>query len=375
MSSSEEDVSSKRTKLNDDAPAQVIMFEYTGRKADVPKNVTHIRFHPSVVAVDGAAFERCTQLREVLLNDGLTDIRASAFYYCISLQRITIPSSVLKISMSAFMECGLREVVLNEGLKMICRNAFYECKWLEGIVIPSTVDDIHDGAFMGCRNLRAVVLTEGIKMVKSSTFRQCTSLRSVELPSTISKIGEHAFNSCSSLERITIPSTVTKIGDGAFRDCASLREIVIHDEEIKIGYKAFKGCSSLLRFKFPSLSTRLNIIQVVHPDIKAKINDIPGVEWRVGELIIPVLRQEIEDPNWNNLFTETLVKIDEEKLAKVKRLIAFYEVKEATVIFELALWKSRIDQADISSSFDRRAYRIEVPGPVKDTILQYLRGE
>ena len=71
------------------------------------------------------------------------------------------------------------------------------------------------------------------------------------------------------------------------------------------------------------------------------------VEWRGGgELIIPVLRQEIEDPNWNNLFTETLVKIDEEKLAKVKRLVAFYEVKEATILFELALWKAKVDQAD-----------------------------
>ena len=69
-----------------------------------------------------------------------------------------------------------------------------------------------------------------------------------------------------------------------------------------------------------------------------------------------------------------LVKVAE-KLAKVKGLIAFYEMKEATIIFELALWKSRIDQADLSSPSDRRACRTEVPGPVKDTILQYLRGE
>ena len=400
MSSSEEDITSKKTKLNDDAPTQVIMFEYTGCKADVPRNVTHMRFHPSVIEIDNDTFRGFAELREVVLNEGLTEIgehafkdcdklqeitipstvvriRRFAFSGCIqlktavlneglmeighrvfagckALQRITIPSSVLEIGMFAFVDCGLREVVLNDGLKEIRSNAFHECKWLEGIAIPSTVDDIIGGAFMGCRNLRTVVIKEGIKMIKSGTFGECTSLRSIELPSSISKIVEHAF-----------------------RDCVSLREIVIHNEEVKIGCKAFKGCSSLERFKFPSLSTRLNIIQVVHPDIKAKINDIPGVQWRGGELIIPVLRQEIEDPNWNNLFTETLVKIDEEKLVKVRRLVAFYEVKEATILFELALWKAKVDQADnISRSpSDCRAHRIEVPGPVKDTILQYLRGE
>lgn len=225
-------------------------------------------------------------------------------------------------------------------------HAFYECKWLEGITIPSTVVDINESAFMGCTNLRSVVLTEGIERIKSTTFDECASL-----------------------ERISIPSTVTKIGDGAFRDCASLWEIVIHDEDIKIGYDAFQRCSSLERLKFLSLSTRINIIQVVHPDIKAKINDIPGVEWKGGELIIPVHRQEIEYPmfmSFANLFTgirETTVKIDEEKLDK--RLVSFYEVKEGTILFELALWKAKIDQADnISRSpSDRKAYRIEVPGP------------
>ena len=32
-----------------------------------------------------------------------------------------------------------------------------------------------------------------------------------------------------------------------------------------------------------------------------------------------------------------------------------------------------IDQAEAAST-DREAYQIEVPGPVKDTILQYLLG-
>ena len=49
-----------------------------------------------------------------------------------------------------------------------------------------------------------------------------------------------------------------------------------------------------------------------------------------------------------------------------------YELKEATSTFELALWKSKLDQADATNTTNRDAYRIDVPGPVKDTMLQYL---
>jgi len=69
----------------------------------------------------------------------------------------------------------------------------------------------------------------------------------------------------------------------------------------------------------------------------------------------------------------TVVNVDKEKLNKIVALIWYYEIKEATTSFELALWKAKI-KTDISNPpVDRGAYRVGVPGPVKDTILQYLR--
>ena len=50
-------------------------------------------------------------------------------------------------------------------------------------------------------------------------------------------------------------------------------------------------------------------------------------------------------------------------------------MKEATTIFELALWKARIDQLEDGIHVsDRNGYRVEVPGPVQNTIMQYLYG-
>lgn len=61
-----------------------------------------------------------------------------------------------------------------------------------------------------------------------------------------------------------------------------------------------------------------------------------------------------------------------EDLDKIVRLIAYYEIKEATSTFELALWKLRLDQVGNASAGNRKHFHMDVPGPVKDAILQYL---
>jgi len=326
-----------------------VMYEYTNTGEYVPENVTHVRFHPSVVKVDNEAFCRRDKLIEVVLNNGLREIGNAAFFGCISLQSINIPSTVIKIGSGAFNGCNsLREAVLDEGLQKIGRAAFRECKLLETINFPSTVTEIGMLAFNNCTNLRDVVLNDGLN-----------------------EVGERAFDCCKSLQSVILSSTVTKIGIYSFWGCTRLRGVVIHNEGVQIGDRSFNNCLSLERYKFPGLSTRLdNIIQAGQRGIEAKMDDIPAVEWRDGELIIPaVISRQREDAIWG---MGTLVEVDKEKLIKVEGLIAYYEMKEATTLFELALWKTRIDQADISNPPDREACRMEVPGPVKDTIMQYL---
>ena len=270
-------------------------------------------------------------------------------FVIVKLQSITIPSTVMKIGSYAFNNCThLREVVLNDGLKKIEDSIFQNCTALQSITLPSTVDEIGSNAFLVCTSLQDVVLNEGIEMIK-----------------------EHAFGGCTSLRSITIPSTVNEIKQNSFKNCTNLREVVIHNDEIQIEETSFVGCTSLQRFKFSRLYTRLDsIIQAGQRDIEAKMDDIPTVEWRGGELIIPTVSREIED-QWGIGRMETLVMVDEEKLDKVKGLIAYFEVREATTLFELAIWKAKIDQEE--ANMNRNAHRIEVPGPVKDTIVQYLR--
>ena len=62
-------------------------------------------------------------------------------------------------------------------------------------------------------------------------------------------------------------------------------------------------------------------------------------------------------------------------LDDITRVISRYELKEATSIFELALWKFKLDQVDKANPIPRKKCRMDAPGPVKDIILQYLLYE
>ena len=55
------------------------VFEYTANGQSVPKDVVSVRFHSNVIKVDDNAFDKCSVLREVVLNEGLVTIGRSLF--------------------------------------------------------------------------------------------------------------------------------------------------------------------------------------------------------------------------------------------------------------------------------------------------------
>mgnify|MGYP001043048783 CR=1 FL=1 len=118
----------------------------------------------------------------------------------------------------------------------------------------------------------------------------------------------------------------------------------------------------LERILFPTISYRLvNIIETSHwEEFEDKLNEVRGVvQWESNKLFV----SRATHYNWD------IIRRD---FDRITRLVSYYELKEATSTFELAWWKFNLDQADATSPTNRAAYRIDVPGPVKDTIMQYL---
>lgn len=324
------------------------IFQYTGRET-VPKDVTIVHFHCNVTSIDVETFYECSKLKEVVLNNGLQTVGKKAFAQCKSLERITLPCTVTSIGMEAFFDCtSLKELVLNEGIQKIYPQAFERCKSLQSITIPSSMVEIGRFTFNDCKCLREVFLNEGLQ-----------------------KIGVNAFSCCHSLQSITIPSTVTYIGLASFQNCSELREVVCIEGLPEIESNTFIGCLSLERITFPNLSTRLEaVIQAGQVDVQNKIQqhiNRDEIEWKRGGTIYILVDVTRSGEGWD------LVKL-QLRVDQIVKWTKYYEMKEATTLFELALWKTKIDQVedDDVHACDRGASRIDVPGPVKDTIIQYI---
>ena len=252
--------------------------------------------------------------------------------------------SVAKAEDRAFLFCkSLRQVVLNEGLETIGGCSFPKCETLERITLPSTVTEIGSNAFNCCSNLKEVVLNDGLET-----------------------IGGYAFANCRSLESITLPSSVVEIGSMAFRNCFRLSEVVCSERLPEIKSFTFDGCLALERFTFPNISSRLDsIIQAGQVGVQNKIQQYMNrsiIEWRRGSTIYIPMEITRRD-GW---------ALVQQHVHQIIKWIKYYEMKEATTLFELALWKARIDLVDDTTPFDRDLCRVEVPGPVKDSILQCL---
>lgn len=397
-----------------------ILFVYSGEDS-VPKNVTRVVIDASVTKVARGAFYYCAMLTEVVLNEGLEIIGNYAFNHCTKLKKITLPSTITEVGREAFSGCDqLKHVILNEGLcgigtaafkgclmletitipstvtkvdyedlKIIGTEAFSGCTNLRSITLPSTFTEIAEGAFQKCEQLEDVVLNEGLKYIGKEAFCDCSNLRSITLPSTVTEVAKKAFEECEQLEdvvlnegldviggsafhgcinlkSITLPSTVTKVGKGAFLDCMGLREVVINErlQNIKFGGRTgiFAGCSSLRYFKYPSILKRLKGIS---PDrqreINTRINQIPHVQVREGGAFMSAFLLR-----GNQL---------ESACHQIQGLLRYFELKEATIMFELAFWKAMITEHSAISIEERDACRIAVPGPVKETIMEFLHSE
>ena len=164
-----------------------------------------------------------SNVKKIVIEDGVTSIGNSAFENCRNLPSITIPDSITSIG----------------------KYAFDGCSSLTSITIPSSVTSIEDSAFSYCRSLTSITIPDSVTSIGESAFENCINLTSITIPDSVTRIGNSAFSYCRSLTSITIPNSVTSIGAYAFSNCWYLTSITISDSVTSIGAYAFNLCSSL----------------------------------------------------------------------------------------------------------------------------------
>jgi hypothetical protein len=221
---------------------------------------------------DDSPFFNNSNIKAVIIEDGVTSIGDEAFFDCSSLTNITIPNSITSIGDDAFLDCSsLTSITIPDSITSIGGYAFYRCSSLTSITIPDSVTHIGSYAFNNTayyndeNNWDNCVLyidnalleansdlisgeyeiRNNTTVIADKSFYGCSSLTSITIPDRVTSIGDYAFDYCRSLTSITIPDSVTSIGNYAFSDCSSLTSITIPDSVTSIGDGAFSFCKSL----------------------------------------------------------------------------------------------------------------------------------
>lgn len=170
------------------------------------------------------------QIKEVVIDEGVTTIGGAAFEHCENLTKITMPESVTSIG----------------------RIAFDNCKKLPSIRIPAKVTSIGMFAFQGCNGMTYFDVADGNSAYKSidgvlfskdgSTlliYPKSKDSSTYQIPEGTKNIEQNAFRDCNTLTKLVIPAGLTSIGDYAFSRCLSLKQIHFNGDVPTIASYAF----------------------------------------------------------------------------------------------------------------------------------------
>lgn len=250
-----------------DENGKVVKAVVSGVGGKVPEGL----FYNKTPGTEATPMDRWRDLKEVVIEEGVTEIGVDAFSVCTSLETVTLPESLQKIGEGAFEYCSsLSEIRIPENVTVIGQRAFHCCKKLTSVTIPAGVTEIDYATFAYCEELSTVVIPETVTKIGECAFQNC-GFSSINIPATVKEtdrrafagchsmqkatisvetVGEQTFYSCDALTEVEFTSEVKTIGDGAFHSCTALAEIKIPDNVTSIGDGIFTSCTALKKAVF-----------------------------------------------------------------------------------------------------------------------------
>jgi hypothetical protein len=101
--------------------------------SNIPQNRINYIFVPAGTQTSAYMFSSFTNLRRVVLPEGLTSIATNTFRNHNSIEEVVLPSTLIEIGAAAFASCtSLTELIIPEGIWMIFTDAFFGSGIIDG---------------------------------------------------------------------------------------------------------------------------------------------------------------------------------------------------------------------------------------------------
>ena len=184
-------------------------------------NLNSVDLQEGVTSIGKSAFNGCAGQEELILPSTVTSIGDGAFYGWTALTKLTVKAG--SIGYQAFQNCtNLSSIDLQESVTGIGEHAFDGCTNLSSINLPEGVTNIGDYAFQGCASMATLILPSTMTSIGQNAFSGCSTLTSVNIPASVTEIKGGAFLNCTNLASITFSNGATGIGGELLIGCTNL---------------------------------------------------------------------------------------------------------------------------------------------------------
>lgn len=198
--------------------AQITSYTGKAKNLTLPENFDG----KPILLIGEGAFRGCETLEKVTFPLTLRALDRYAFENCSALKEIVVNNRLETIADYAFRGSGIEVFAPDCPLYSIGRNVFYGCENLKKVVLPASLTVLKEYAFSGCTALTEVDMTACVRLAKldNRLFNGCTSLQSFALPENLTEIASYCFAGCTAIESLTVPDSVIAVGEGAFNGTA-----------------------------------------------------------------------------------------------------------------------------------------------------------
>jgi len=236
----------------------------------IPNNVTHIwysafenctgltsiKLSENLTMIGSSAFSGCDNLKEV----HITDLKK----WCENIISTTAQDfqkvNPLAIAHHLYLNGEeIKDLVIPEGVQNIRNYAFAGLTDLTSVTIPASLTSIQHSAFANCDNLKAVhisdvsswcqIIFDGNNTGFNPSLEDISGYFHDYITSHLNGnpllIAHHLYLNGQEIEHLTIPESVTKISAYAFVNCENLKSVTFHNNMTAIGGLAFANCKNL----------------------------------------------------------------------------------------------------------------------------------